>query len=530
MDWTSLGDCAWLYQANGPTAREQILGLRMALINAALEKVTDIVTSYKTLAVYFSPENGEAVFQQLETFSNRPEAAQLANQKTIEVPTDYQHQNSEIESVAEHLGMTVEEVIDLHSSPLYEVAAIGFSPGFPYLSGLDARLHLPRKESPSVVARGSVAIAGKQSGIYPNASPGGWHVLGRTDLTLFSPDAPTPSLLQSGDRVRFVPTQLPSPKINPAPQRIASPESDIRVVLPGAFSTIQDRGRSGYRADGVTPGGATDLVFQHIANRLVGNPSSFASIECFGSGPVLAFQREVTVAWLGWENGSGRPHHFRSGEKLDLRGRMNSSSGTIAISGGLEVPVLLGSMATDVRAQMGGLQGRALKSGDTLQIANRTVAIAEPGAWYVGWPHSSKTLEIRTLPGIQEDWFAEDSVHEFGSEVFTKSGSFDRTGAKLDGPKLARKNDREMTSQPVAPGSIQVPPYGVPIVLLSEAQTIGGYPQIGHVISADLPKLARALPGTNIRFLTVDLETARTAWQQHQKELSLLEVGLSLQT
>lgn len=114
-------------------------------------------------------------------------------------------------------------------------------------------------------------------------------------------------------------------------------------------------------------------------------------------------------------------------------------------------------MATDVRAQMGGLQGRALKSGDTLQIANRTVAIAEPGAWYVGWPHSSKTLEIRTLPGIQEDWFAEDSVHEFGSEVFTKSGSFDRTGAKLDGPKLARKNDREMTSQPVAPGSIQVP-------------------------------------------------------------------------
>ena len=135
-------------------------------------------------------------------------------------------------------------------------------------------------------------------------------------------------------------------------------------------------------------------------------------------------------------------------------------------------------------------------------------------------------IELRFLSGMQAGWFTEKSRTDFRKAVYRTSPMSDRMGARLEGPELKLEEDREMVSQPVAAGSVQVPPDGAPIVLLTERQTIGGYPQIGHVISADLPLLARAWPGTPMRFREVTLDEARAAWRDLQRELAFLQTGL----
>ena len=137
-------------------------------------------------------------------------------------------------------------------------------------------------------------------------------------------------------------------------------------------------------------------------------------------------------------------------------------------------------------------------------------------------------IEIRYLRGVQADWFTEDAHHLFLENLYKISPASDRTGTRLNGPKLRLREPREMVSQPVVAGSVQVPPEGQPIVLMSERQTIGGYPQISHVISADIPKLARAWPGTQVRFRQVDLDEARHAWNELQHDLAILNTGLML--
>jgi antagonist of KipI len=129
---------------------------------------------------------------------------------------------------------------------------------------------------------------------------------------------------------------------------------------------------------------------------------------------------------------------------------------------------------------------------------------------------------------MQADWFTGEALCFFSEKLYEISPTFDRTGTRFKGRHLKLKEPREMVSQPVVFGSVQVPPDGQPIVLMSERQTIGGYPQIGHVISADIPKLARAWPGTQVRFREVDLDEARHAWNELQRELGLLNTGLMM--
>jgi antagonist of KipI len=135
-------------------------------------------------------------------------------------------------------------------------------------------------------------------------------------------------------------------------------------------------------------------------------------------------------------------------------------------------------------------------------------------------------IELRFLPGMQVEWFSTRALRRFRSTEFAVSTMSDRMGVRLDGAALDLADLREMVSQPVAPGSVQVPPNGKPIVLMPECQTIGGYPQIGHVISADLPELARAWPGTPVRFREVSLDEARRAWHEQEQGMGLLQAGL----
>jgi biotin-dependent carboxylase-like uncharacterized protein len=423
----------------------------------------------------------------------------------------------------------IHEIVRLHSAASYTVAAVGFSPGFPYLTGLPERLHLPRRATPQRVPAGSVAIAGKQAGIYPFDSQGGWHVLGRTDLELFDPSRAEPALLQPGDRLKFVPTDhLSSNKRIPDDE---SADAGCEVLEPGVLTTVQDSGRPGFQKIGVSPGGVADPVAARVANLLVGNPENAALLECCVSGPVLHFLQDVRVAWIGWADArGGRPIDLTAGAVLDLRGRMAVVVCYLAIAGGIDVPEILGSRATDLRAGFGGWQGRKLRAGDRLPLGKPQPG-PQPGAWRVGWPRAEMmdgTLELRFLRGMQATWFTDDALAAFRKSIYQLSPFSDRMGARLDGPLPARAHAGEMVSQPVVAGSVQVPPDGRPIVLLAERQTIGGYPQIGHVISADVPKLARALPGRRLRFREVSLEEARAAWLDARHEAALLQAGLEL--
>jgi KipI family sensor histidine kinase inhibitor len=528
MEWSALGDSAWILEADGPDADERltrVLELAARLEASRIPEALDIVSSFETLAVHFDPAHGGRVLDWLKTQALPSGENPSPGGQLIEVPVTY-----DVEAqVAAALDLPPDEIVRLHSGAHYTVAAIGFSPGFPYLTGLPQRLQLPRHPSPRRVAAGSVAIAGSQAGIYPFDSQGGWHVLGRTDLEMFDPNRGEPALLKPGDRLKFVPAEIAfSNKNFPDAVNVAA---GFEVLESGVLTTVQDSGRPGFQKIGVSPGGAADPVAARAANLLVGNSENSALLECCVNGPVLRFLHDVRVAWVGWAHAKGgRPVDLTKDAVLDLRGRMASPYGYLAIAGGIDVPVVLGSRATDLRSGFGGWQGRELRGGDRLPLGKPQPGPAT-GTWSVGWPRAvmvDDTLELRFLRGIQSSWFPDDALEAFRESIYQLSPFSDRMGARLDGPVLGRAHARELVSQPVVAGSVQVPPDGRPIVLLAERQTIGGYPQIGHVISADLPKLARAWPGTRLRFREVSLDQARAAWLEARRESALLQAGLAL--
>ncbi len=529
MGLHALGDTAWLFKADGTSPGkklELVLRLRRIVELHPIAEIVDIVSSFDTIAVHFHPADGQKVLGHLTSLHlDEDHARQSFQSRTITIPIAY---GNDPQALADARKLSIPEVIELHRGAEYTVAAIGFSPGFPYLQGLPPQLHQPRLSSPRIVAAGSVAVAGDQAGIYPFASQGGWHVIGRTDAELFDPQRVPPALLQPGDKVRFVEVENLEENA-PPPPKPPSLTDGIQVIVPGMLSTIQDHGRWGHQHLGVSPGGAADPVLASIANRLLGNPDDAAVIECTMTGPLLRLRTNARVAWVGWADvSSGKPHEIKAGDHIDLRSRMCHLRGYVAVAGGIDVPQVLRSRATDLRAVLGGHHGRALQAGDTLPIGMSHTAPVS-GKWHVSWPRPNGSLiELRYLRGIQADWFTQKAHRIFSETFYEITPASDRTGARLKGAKLELKEPRDMVSQPVVFGSIQVPPDGQPIVLMSERQTIGGYPQIGHVISADIPKLARAWPGTKVRFREVDLDEARHAWNELQRDLGLLNTGLMM--
>jgi KipI family sensor histidine kinase inhibitor len=531
MAWSALGDGAWLFKAAGTDPRERlarVLELAERLTERRIPGVHDIVTSFETLAVHFDPADGGRVLRWLQSITPPTGGESPAAGRLIEVPVEYGGAcGPDLADAAASLAIDEEEIIRLHADAEYTVAALGFSPGFPYLTGLPQRLELPRRATPRPVAAGSVAIAGAQAGIYPCASQGGWHVIGRTALRLFDPDSPAPSLLHAGDRVRFIRGRCRGfETARPTPFAAGGME----VLDAGGLTTVQDAGRPGWQHLGVSPGGAADPVMAAVVNRLVGNPDDAAVLECAMRGPRLRFHEAARVAWLGWnDDRAGRPVCLHAGAEIDLRRPTRALRGYLAVAGGIDVPRVLGSRATDLRAGFGGFHGRVLRDGDPLPVGRPRVG-PHAGCWRVNWPQATPPdglLELRFLTGVQHAWFPEKTRRTFRECIYQISPVSDRTGARLDGTALECDETAELPSQPVVAGSVQVPPDGRPIVLLAERQTIGGYPQIAHVISADLPKLARAWPGARLRFREVTLDEARDAWRVHQSELALLHTGLA---
>jgi antagonist of KipI len=294
------------------------------------------------------------------------------------------------------------------------------------------------------------------------------------------------------------------------------------------MTTVQDAGRPGHRAEGVPAGGAADLFALRLANLLVGNPEDAAVLECTLAGPTLEFAEDTTIA-VGGADFTGvpswQPMVVRAGGRLALGPCHHGCRGYVAIAGGVEVPVVLGSRSTFLRAHLGGHEGRALRDGDRLQ-AGAWVLPHEAKHWRVDphvLPRYSDAPTLRVLRGAQWNDFDADWT---GTE-FTVTPVSDRMGIRLAGPKLIRRRGRELLSSAVAPGTLQVPADGQPILLLADGQTIGGYPRIAHVIGVDLPLAAQLHPGAKVRFAEVTLEEAHRLWRQQERTLAILRQGLA---
>ncbi len=521
MTLKALGDSAWLVEfpgKSGAAALARVMGLVDALALARPAGVRDVVPSFDSVAVHFEGVDGLEIREWIQSMK-MADRVRAGSERQIPVCYGGEY-GPDLEEVAERTGLSTAEVIALHCGAVYTVAAVGFSPGFPYLLGLPARLKVPRRPTPRLaVPAGSVAVAGGQAGIYPFTSPGGWHVLGRTGVTLFDPQAALPALLRPGDRVRFVPVDAFEPGVVISP--VAESNGWIEVIQPGGLTTVQDLGRPGHESSGVSPGGAVDRQALRVANLLVGNAEGAAALEICLSGPVLKFHAETVVAL------EGKSRAVAAGETVDFSKLTGGVRACLAIAGGFRVPAVLGSAATDLRAGFGGYLGRALQVGDWLQ-AGEPGSVPRCGDWRVGRAEKISTIELRFLSGVQEPWFSGEALRRFRTETYQVTPCSDRMGVRLTGADLQLDAPREMVSQPVACGSVQVPPDGQPIVLLAERQTIGGYPQIGHVISADLPKLARAWPGTTVRFRAVTWEEAAGARQRDERDFKWLRTGLDL--
>jgi len=518
-----LGDSAWWVEIPGEAPLAQVLGLKALLEKNQPAGVLDLVSSFASIAVHFQGRDALAIKEWIEAALCQPISTEVPLGQCFEIPVCYD--GEDLAEVAARLDLTPAAVISLHSSAAYTVAAVGFSPGFPYLLGLPPALHLPRRQTPRLaVAAGSVAIAGAQTGIYPFTSPGGWHVLGRTDQKLFDPENSPPALLRPGDRVKFIPVQTLAARVEKPPHEIKVSTAYFEVIQAGAMTTVQDLGRPGYEDSGVSPGGAVDRESLALANLLVGNDAGAAALEICLSGPILKFHQHAIIAWV---DGVGKSRNVQAGEVMDFSKLNYGVRSYLAVAGGIQVPKVLGSAATDVRAGFGGHQGRALQAGDRLQIGTPDES-PKPGNWHIGRAMRRPQIELRYLSGSQHDWFSAEARERIRHENYQITPQSDRMGARLSGAALFLQSPQEMVSQPVACGTIQVPPDGQPIILLAGRQTLGGYPQIGHVISVDLPLLARAWPGTRVRFREISWQDAQQLKLDSESRWASLAVGIEL--
>lgn len=296
----------------------------------------------------------------------------------------------------------------------------------------------------------------------------------------------------------------------------------LQVLAPGLLASVQALPRSGYRHLGVPLSGAMDEASLRLGNLLVGNDPDAAALEITLNGPRLRFDRAALVAITGAEiaaeiNGQPlpgwRPLRIPAGAELAFGHCRRGARAYLSVAGGLDVPVALGSRSSDLRSGFGGFEGRALRAGDVLALgagATRDVAGVEIANWWIDpGPDLDSALPatIRLLPGSDALCLP---ASLFESEYRVGSAS-NRQGLRLQGPALEIADARERISAPVASGTMQLPPDGQPILLLADAQTVGGYPRIAHAIRADFPRLAQLRPGDRLRFVATTPEAARAA-------------------
>lgn len=309
--------------------------------------------------------------------------------------------------------------------------------------------------------------------------------------------------------------------------------SEVRVLVSGLLTTVQDLGRWGFQSRGVPVAGPMDPFAHRLANALVGNHRTAATLEITLAGPELQLddeQRLVAVAGAPFEwSIDGRAMPMAAvctappAARLKFGRRYSGARSYLAFEGGITVPSVFGSRATHVTTRMGGLHGRSLKAGDRLPLGPRhakTSHHAEHAA--VQTAASPHPARIRVLPGLHAALFANEALHLLQASPYVVDHRSDRMGFRLNGSTIAQ-GPAEMISDVTPMGTLQVPPSGLPILLMADRQTTGGYPQLATMITADFGVAAQLAPGDSVSFVVCSHGEAVAALLAQERALMLLE-------
>lgn len=294
----------------------------------------------------------------------------------------------------------------------------------------------------------------------------------------------------------------------------------ILVNKPGLLTTVQDAGRVGYQQFGVPVSGVMDQMSHQLANLLVGNGENKAVLEITLMGPELTFEDDAVIAIAGGDLNAqleGEPLPLwtsvlvKGGSKLVFKGIKKGCRAYLAVAGGVEVPPVMGSSSTYTRGQMGGYDGRALKAGDLVETGRPVSSLENLANRSVAPEHCeyNKQIELRVIPGPQDDAFTPEGIETFYNATYDVTNQCDRMGYRLQGEKITHITGGDIISDGIAMGAIQVPGHGMPIIMMADRQTTGGYTKIANVISVDLPKMAQAKPGDQITFHRISVEEAQ---------------------
>jgi biotin-dependent carboxylase-like uncharacterized protein len=435
-------------------------------------------------------------------------------------------------------------VVALLTAQPLSVAVVGFSPGFAYLEGLPAALRsVPRRAQPRpLVPAGAVALANGHAAVYPTASPGGWHLIGRTGVPLFTLTPPY-AVLAPGDQVRFTvagegDAGEPTPSRMPAWAPPADARPVLEVVAPGFRAVVQDGGRRAVAASGVPAAGAADPVSLTLANLLAGNPADAGALEITGGGTKLRCLGPCHVAAVGaapavrvdgLEATADRVLPLLPDQVLEVGPLRGGCRTYLAVAGGVLGPEVFGSRATD---ELCGLGPGALEPGVRL-IAGPWEPplgdhLSEGAATSIGAGDSP--LPLHVVPGPHPEFFGEDALERLADPVFVVQPDSNRVGLRLRADEGSRWPGElsglgELDSHGVVTGAIQVPPSGDPVVLGPDHATLGGYPVVAVVASADLGLLGQCAPGTRVRLIPVGHDEADTAHDAQRRLLRSAVVG-----
>lgn len=496
---------------------DETLALFDSLQQQPIAGVTEIVPAARTLLVQFRPGSirREVLAAQIASRDIHGPARQAG--RLVEIPVHYN--GEDLADVAAELGISVEEVIQRHTGNDYNVAFCGFAPGFAYLSG-GAGFVVPRRSTPRTrIPAGAVALAGGFSGIYPQASPGGWQIIGVTGLKMWDLQRDEPALLKPGYRVRFCDAgPLPPERVSVAVaerQPAAAVSGDcLEIVTPGLQTLLQDLGRPGRAGEGVSASGAMDRGALRAANRAVGNEPSTACLEILMGGLNFTCHGQALVAITGAEvevelrSADGqllrpalyKPFALQDGDQVSIGSPSAGLRNYLAIRGGFSVTPVLGSLSTDTLAHVGPA---ALAAGDRLGFERTpgglAVSLDEQPAFAM--PRRDQLITLDVVMGPRSDWFTPAALELLAEQTWQVTPQSNRIGIRLAGEQtLERAVGGELPSEGTTVGAIQVPPSGQPVLFLADHPLTGGYPVIGAVATYHLDLAGQIPVNARIRF------------------------------
>lgn len=321
----------------------------------------------------------------------------------------------------------------------------------------------------------------------------------------------------------------------------------IEILSTGPLCSVQDMGRRGYRQIGVSVSGAMDTLAMQTANVMVGNDRTAAGIEVTVFPFKVRFQARTVIAITGAGGQASVGDRavprwwcieVQAGDVLMIKPSGIGARACIAVAGGIDVPEVLGSRSTDIKVGFGGHEGRCLAKGDVLTIGKTAAMRATKARGFgvrqpdvdLAWHDASQSFEetparvvthVRVVRGPDYDAFRDDALARFWAGAWKVTPDSNRIGYRLQGPEIALRQPLDLLSHGIVPGIIQIPPSGQPIVMMSDAQTSGGYPIVGTVIDADMWRLAQAPIGSTVMFHEVEVDEAvvaaqaADAWVEH---------------